>query len=253
MTPLVCMMTRNRWYRSGSTIPMTGIVLHSTGANNPQLRRYVQPTPGDERYEGLLEALGTNVNQNDWNREGQDYGMHAFVGKLADGTVAAVQTLPWDSFLWGCGCGRNGSYNSSHIQIEICEDTTDADYTKQAYWAAAELCAHLCKLFSIPVERIVSHHEAALAGYADTHADPEHWWGRFGCSMAGFREDVQRLLDGGQEEAARYNRPEEIPVWAQGTIQKLLRSGILQGDGAGLDLSRDMLRLLVLLDRAGQF
>lgn len=256
MTPLVCMMTRNRWYKTGSTIPMTGIVVHSTGANNPELRRYVQPTLGDSEYWNLLMKLGTNANQNDWNRNTQSYAMHAFVGKMADGTVGAAQTLPWDSFLWGCGSGRNGSYNSSHIQFEICEDTTDGSYTKAAYRAAAELCAYLCRAFQIPVEKIVSHHEAAVAGYADTHADPEHWWNLHGYNMDGFRTDVQKLMDGydwEEVEDVRYNTLDEVPGWAKPTVQKLLNKDILQGDGTGLVLSGDMVRILVILDRAGVF
>lgn len=203
-----CLLIKNRWYKSGNTISKAGIVVHSSGANNSTLKRYVQPAPGQSTGLGMvvpqiktysqydmLRILGTNQYANDWNRANQPYCMHAFVGELADGTVAAVQTLPWASFLWGCGSGRNGSYNSSHIQFEICEDTSDAVYTKKAYQAAAELCAHLCKSFNIHVSKIVSHNEAGKTGYASTHIDPEHWWGLFGYSMDGFRTEVQRILD----------------------------------------------------------
>ena len=54
----------------------------------------------------------------------------------------------------------------------------------------------------------------------------------------------------------RFNTIEEIEQnapWAAETVQKLIGLGALLGDGAGLDLSRDMLRLLVILDRAGAF
>ncbi len=52
----------------------------------------------------------------------------------------------------------------------------------------------------------------------------------------------------------RYNSLVEIErhaAWAVPTIDKLIRSNALQGDGSGLDLSRDMLRILVILDRSG--
>jgi len=42
----------------------------------------------------------------------------------------------------------------------------------------------------------------------------------------------------------------EVP-WAKDTVDNLIRKNLLQGDGTGLDLSRDMLRLLVINDRAG--
>lgn len=54
----------------------------------------------------------------------------------------------------------------------------------------------------------------------------------------------------------RYNTIDEIREdcpWAVDTVTKLLDKGYLAGDGTGLDLSRDMLRLLVINDRAGLY
>lgn len=53
--------------------------------------------------------------------------------------------------------------------------------------------------------------------------------------------------------ATRYNTLVECPKWAQETIRKLMDKGYLSGDGTGLDLSHDMVRLLVIQDRAGVF
>ena len=54
-----------------------------------------------------------------------------------------------------------------------------------------------------------------------------------------------------QEERMRYATVEQCPTWAQPTIRKLVEQGCLHGDGEGLDLQYDMVRLLVILDRAG--
>lgn len=51
----------------------------------------------------------------------------------------------------------------------------------------------------------------------------------------------------------RYNTIAEVPSWAKNAVQKLVGKGYLGGDGTGLDLSHDMVRLLVILDRAGAF
>ncbi|MDR2182833.1 MAG: N-acetylmuramoyl-L-alanine amidase [Clostridiales bacterium] len=51
----------------------------------------------------------------------------------------------------------------------------------------------------------------------------------------------------------RFNSIEELPEWAKPTITGLVRSGYLRGDGGGLDLSMDMARILVVLDRAKVF
>ena len=54
-------------------------------------------------------------------------------------------------------------------------------------------------------------------------------------------------------DEVRYNTVEECPSWARETIQKLVNREYLNGTGEGLDLSADMVRLLVILDRAGAF
>ena len=54
-------------------------------------------------------------------------------------------------------------------------------------------------------------------------------------------------------EEVRYNTVEECPAWARETIQKLVNREYLNGTGEGLDLSADMVRMLVILARAGAF
>ena len=54
-------------------------------------------------------------------------------------------------------------------------------------------------------------------------------------------------------EEVRYNTVSECPAWARETVQKLVDREYLNGTGEGLDLSADMVRLLVILDRAGAF
>ena len=54
----------------------------------------------------------------------------------------------------------------------------------------------------------------------------------------------------------RYNTIADIKKeasWATDTIQKLITRKALNGDGTGLDLSYDMVRMLVVMDRMGLF
>ena len=182
-----CLLTNNDCYKANRTITPKGVMVHSTGANNPNLRRYVQPNDG---------LLGENRNGNDWNRPiSPAVCVHGFVGRMADGTVAAVQTLPWDIRCWGCGSGPKGSYNESHIQFEICEDgMEDPAYLAQAWQEAVDLCVYLCRAYAIPVSAIRSHAEGHRDGYASNHGDPDHWFRRFGRTMDDFRADVTRAL-----------------------------------------------------------
>lgn len=181
-------LTKNDCYKAGRKINPSGIVVHSTGANNPNLCRYVAPDDG---------VLGKNKYNNDWNRPGISKCVHAFIGKAANGKVMVYQTLPWDHRAWGVASGKKGSYNNSHIQFEICEDNlTNASYFKEAFDVAAELCAYLCKEYSIPVSNVVGHYEAYAAGYGNNHADPRNWQKKHGDSMDAFRERVAALMGG---------------------------------------------------------
>ena len=74
--------------------------------------------------------------------------------------------------------------------------------------------------------------------------------------MDGFRRDVQNVIDGydwEEVDEVRYNTVSEMPLWARDTIQKLINKGFLPGTGEGLGLTNDMIRMLVILDRAGVF
>ncbi len=185
-------LTENPCYKAGRKIKPSGIVVHSTGANNAYIKRYVNPDDG---------VLGRNQYGNHWNRELKSGNkcVHAFIGKVADGTVRIYQTLPWDHRCWGVGSGKKGSHNNTHIQFEICEDgLTDEKYYREAFNLAKELCAFLCREFNIDPANVIGHYESAAAGYGSNHGDPRNWQKKFGDSMDNFRNDVRMLLNGAE-------------------------------------------------------
>ena len=180
-----CILTENPCYKEGRKIIPRGIMVHSTGANNPNLRRYVGPDDG---------LLGVNIYGNHWNNGSAEICVHAFIGKLKDGTVATYQTLPWDHRGWHAG----GAANNTHISFEICEDALqDGGYFGQVYREAVELCAYLCKLYDLdPLADgvLIDHAEGYQRGLASNHGDIAHWWPKFGKSMDSFRAEVAAML-----------------------------------------------------------
>lgn len=158
-----------------------GIIIHSTGANNPNLKRYVNAP----------KICGENSYKNYFDRADSDVCPHAVIGLDKSGSVRAAKLLPWNICCWGCGSGSKGSYNynPSYIQIEIAEDAlNDRAYFDKAFELAAQLCQRLMKNYpSIKLENIISHHEAHLRGYASNHADCDHWLKKFGKNMDWFR------------------------------------------------------------------
>ena len=182
-------LTNNACFKAGRTITPQAIMLHSTGANNPWLRRYVGPDDG---------LLGRNRHNNHWNQDrpgGRSVCVHAFIGRLADGSIATYQTLPWNHRGWHCGRGVRGSGNDTHISFEICEDNLmGAVYFEQVYDEAVELCVYLCGQYGLTEADIISHSEGFRLGIASNHADVMHWFPRHGKSMNSFRSDVRRSL-----------------------------------------------------------
>lgn len=190
-----CLFTKNDCYKKATKIKPKGIVVHSTGANNPNLKRYVGPDDG---------LIGKNLFNNHWNKAKVSKCVHGFIGKDKNKDVQVYQTLPFDYACWGVGSGKKGSYNydpTGYIQFEICEDNLkDEKYFKEAFKLAIEFCVYLCKQYNISVKNIVSHHEAYERGYGSNHGDCDHWLKKFGKDMDWFRKEVEKKLNPPKKE-----------------------------------------------------
>lgn len=253
-----CILTKNDCYKAGKYITPKGIMVHSTGANNPNLRRYVQPNDG---------LLGNNSNANDWNRSGTGACVHAFIGKLADGSIATYQTLPWNMRGWHGG----GDSNDTYISFEICEDgLTDANYFGIVYTEAVELVAYLCKAYSLnPMADgvVICHSEGYKRGIATNHADVMHWFPKFGKSMDTFRKDVYNeintveVIEDMTEAETRAIAKEvamqvakdllagentEVSTWARDEFAEAKKAGITDGTRPGGYAKREEVAAMVL-------
>lgn len=246
--------TKNACYIAGNPLSPQGIVVHSTGVNNPNLSRYVAPDDG---------LIGENKYGNSFNElypGGRSVCVHAFIGKLKDGSVATRQILPWDMEAWHAG----GKANDTHIGFEICEDgLNDAGYFNAVWREAIELCAYLCEMFSLdPLEDgvVISHKEAYSRGLASNHGDPHHWFSKFGKTMDDFRNEVAKEMEEGMSyeqflkymaryEAERGALPE--PNWskAEGAWAKAREQGVMDGSRPQDPVKR--VELAAILDRKG--
>ena len=244
-------LTKNDCYRAGRTIRPQGVMVHSTGSNNPSVARYV---PGDD-------VIGRNQYGNDWDRPGVEKCAHAFVGRFADGSVGTVQTLPWNRRGWHCGRGKNGSANDTHISFEICEDSlTDASYFEAVYQEAVELTTYLCKKYSLdPLADgvVICHREGYQRGIASNHKDVLHWFPKFGKTMDDFRADVARWMEG-EDETVTYEQWKEymdrylaeraeLPAneWAQAGLEQAKVKGITDGTRPQSFATRQEVALMV--------
>lgn len=187
-------------YRKGTRQTNIGVQVHSTGANNPWLKRYVQPDDG---------RLGVNKNGNSHNRPGGTVCAGAYIGKLADGTVAVYETLPEDMRCWLSGNGPNGNANRlGYFGFEICEDgLKDEAYFREAVLGVAvNYTAYLCQKFGTdPLKkyngryRVLDHSEMHSEGIASNHGDITSWLKKFGYKMDDFRAMVSQAMAEGIE------------------------------------------------------
>ena len=235
--PLVCMMTQSTCYKGTRKFTPKGVLWHSTGANNPTLKRYVQPDDNAADKSYWLNLLGKNAYANDWNHIDRQAGLNFWIGKLADGTVAAVQTMPWNYRPWGCGSGSKGSCNDTHIQFEICEDgLNDKNYWNAVYKEACEMTAYLCKMFGIDpmgtisynglqVPTIIDHTGSHSLGLGSNHGDVQHWSRKYDMTMENVRNDVAAILA------------------AEGITQPSAKIGLTKGDSG--DTVKTMQTMLI--------
>lgn len=220
MNLIKCYQTHSTWYkgaRAGSK--PVGVLWHDTAAGNPSIKRYVQPYETDTNYNEMIALLGKNKYNNDWNHIEHEAGLNAWIGLLADGSMATVQAGEWDKHPWGCGGGNKGSCNgyikkdgkttwtNEHwIQFEICDDGyKDEAYFKRAYKEACEFTAYICELYGIDpngtvtyngvtVPTILCHADSYKLGLGGNHGDIYSWFKKFGYDMTNVRKDVAALM-----------------------------------------------------------
>ena len=228
MEILQAYQTKNRSYTRNRSITPVGILVHSTGAVNRDLKRYVDSP----------DRLGVNANNNHWNKSDVTKSVHAFIGYDKDKQIIVANTIPYDRACWGAGGGSKGSANydpQAHIQFEICQGSnTDKEYYWAAIAVAEEYCVHLCRLYGWTADQITSHKEAHKAGYANNHGDPQSWMCHFDDDMDKFRARVTQRLNGTETPTAPpVVKDEQKPVDNAGTAT----TGKMEGKTVNITLN----------------
>lgn len=182
--------TNNGAYTAGRKINPQGSVNHSVGCAQPN----------------------ADVFYNLMNKTTCGWGVNAILGDFHKGEGKIILTLKFNSRPWGCGSGKNGSWNNTKVQWEICEPAghTYAGGTMIGYDVAKNQeffnrmwkmviawNVYMVKKFGYPVSGISDHAESYKAGYGSNHSDVGQWWPKHGKSMDALRKEVQEILNGG--------------------------------------------------------
>lgn len=152
-----------------------------------------------------------------------------------DGTVHEGRGLNYT----GAHCS---GYNSRSVGICCIGDFTSEYMTKAQYYALAELIKYLKGIF--PGAVVKGHREFANTACPGKYFPLEEM------------KDYESILAenagkvAGAEDVQRYRTLENVPDSYKQTVKKYVDKGIILGDGKGnIDLSEDMCRVLVFVDR----
>lgn len=222
-------------YKTSKKGKPAGIQVHSTGANNPYLHRYVGPDDG---------LLGPNKYGNTHNRPGGNVCANAYIGLLADGqTVTVYQALPWEQHCWLSGSGDSGKKSANaqgFIGFEVCEDArNNRAYFQRAVWeTSVSLCAYLCWKYNIYIGNVRDHAELHRMGMATDHDDITRWLRPWGLNMDAYRNEVQKAM----REGVTVTYIEGDKTWTDGPEgettpeepakeDSMIKKAIVKGDG----------------------
>lgn len=268
-------MTKNPCYTAGRKITVKGLMLHSVGCPQPNAQAFINNWNSPNYKSACVHAFidgntGVAYQTLPWNHRGRHGGV------ASNNTHIGVEMCEPACIEYVSGSAFTCKNTAT---ARACVDRT--------YKTAVELFAMLCKKFNLnPLKDIVSHREGHALGIATNHGDPEHLWNglKTGYTMDGFRADVKKKMNNEEdepmtsEERIKFNGlvdavgtlagkvdklehkmiyawvDDNMPDWAKPTITKLMQKGYLKGDEEGkLNLDENMLRMLVINDRAGLY
>lgn len=201
--------------RPGGNYQKTTLTIHSTGNRESSAR--------NERM-----WLDTPTNR-------RDASWHYVVD---ENTI--IQAIPEAEEAWHAGYSHGNKYS---IGIEICESGD----RRKTLENAAEFLAGKLKGYGWGTDKIKKHQDWSGKNCPRILIDNA-------CVVGGMDWDwfVGRVEDSlkGEEEMVekRYQTLAEVPEWGKKTIEKMVKEGKI-ADRNKLDISLDMLRVLVILDR----
>lgn len=174
-----------------------------------------------------------------------------------------IEIIPPDRKSYGTSSRR---HNESFIQIEMCHPDESGKVSNATLTNVVCLCRELMKQYEIT--EIIRHYDVTGKRCPLWYVDhPEEWEALKRRIVEGEDEMTEELRGALAEIEERLTAIEAVtvsrmiynyvdgnmPEWARGTVQKLMDRGYLKGTDEGLGLDDAMLRILVMLDRAGAF
>ena len=161
------------------------------------------------------------------------------------------QSVPDDRIAWHCGGGLQGAgghtyygkcKNANSLGVEICMLDKLGRLRQGSIDNAAKLVRELMRKYGVPADRVIRHYDVTGKNCPAPMVSNMTLWRKFKDSL---KEDDDMIV---------YKKPADVPAWGRPTVDKLIRHGSIKPDPDGsVNLSSDLLRMLVINDREGLY
>ena len=170
------------------------------------------------------------------------------------------QSVEDGDIAWHCGAKtyrHPECRNSNSIGIELCSRKNGEKFyfMPETVRRAQTLVRGLMTKYGIPIENVVRHYDVTHKNCPAPFVESASAWTAFKQGLQKKEEpdmteaEVKKIIESTRRT---YNSVSAVPAWAKPTVEKLTRKGWLLGDEHGkLDLTEELLRTLVINDRAG--
>lgn len=181
-----------------------------------------------------------------FSRENAGASAHYFVDE-----TSVWQSVSDRDVAWHCGC-KTGYFhpecrNANSIGIEICMLDKAGKIRQRSIDNAAKLTRELMKKYGVSISHVVRHYDVTHKLCPEPMVKDVELWSKFKTAVlaADHTEEDEGMII--------YKTRKDIPDWARPTVDKLIAKGFISSKDDELDLEHNMLRVLVINDRAGLY
>ncbi len=190
-------------------------------------------------------------NRGDTAKNNADYFAREVTGTSAHYFVdenEVWQSVPENHAAWHCG--TKGTYyhpacrNANSIGVEVCMLDKHGKLRQGSVDRAAALVRELMQRYGIPPDRVVRHYDVTHKDCPAPMVSNPALWQAFQTKLTQEDEDDMKY----------YEKLTEIPAGElRDTVQLLIDRKAIAGNGSGLHLSEDMVRMMVYNRRMGLY
>ena len=190
-------------------------------------------------------------NRGDTAKNNADYFAREVTGTSAHYFVderEVWQSVPENHAAWHCG--TKGTYyhpacrNANSICVEVCMLDKQGRVRQASVDRAAVLVRELMQRYGIPADRVVRHYDVTHKDCPAPMVQNPALWQAF----------QNKLTQEDENDMKYYEKLTEIPAGElRDTVQLLIDRKAIAGNGSGLHLSEDMVRMMVYNRRMGLY